>query len=127
MKVGQYKTIDDYIKTFPKEAQSILKKIRLTIKELAPEATEGISYQMPVFKLNGNLVYFGGFKDHVSFFPGSSEVVMSEFKKELANYKTSKGTIQFQLDKPIPYDLIKRIVKFRVSQNLAKSKNKNKY
>ncbi len=123
----KFETIDKYIESFPSDVQSILKRIRQTIKKSAPKATEGISYGMPVFKLNGNLVYFGGFKDHISLFPGSSVIVMSEFKKELEGLKTSKGTIQFRLDKPVPYNLIKRITEFRVKENLQKNKNKNKY
>ena len=111
-------SIDDYISDFPPEVQAILKKMRVTIKKVVPEAEETISYGIPTFKLNGNLVHFGGFKDHVSFFPSSSPIEV--FKKELAPYKISKGTIRFELDQAIPYDLITEIVKFRVKENLAK-------
>jgi len=94
------------------------------IKKSAPQAEETISYQMPAFKLNGNLVYFAAFKDHIGFFPTSSGV--AAFKKELSKYATSKGTIRFPLGKPIPFDLVRKIVKFRVKENLDKTKNKRK-
>mgnify|MGYP006269424957 CR=1 FL=1 len=96
-KVG---TIDEYIAAFPKQIQDILQKLRQTIKESAPQAQEAISYQIPTFKLNANLVHFAAFKDHIGFFPTSSGV--AAFKKELSEYETSKGTIRFPLDKPIP-------------------------
>ncbi len=119
---GTPKNIDDYIARYPKEIQQILKKMRQTIRAAAPQAAETISYQMPAFTLHGNLVYFAAFKDHVSFFPTSSGV--AKFKKELAGYKGSKGTIQFPPDKPIPYGLIGRIVKFRVKENIARAEAK---
>ncbi len=109
---------DSYIQSYPKDVQALLKKIRLTIKKAAPKAGQKISYGIPTFTLNGNLVHFGGFKDHVGFFPGASGVVA--FKKELSAYKTSKGTIRFPFDKPIPYGLIIKIVKFRVKENTSK-------
>ena len=112
------KTIDDYIAQFPRDIQEKLQKLRKTIGESAPQATEAISYQIPTFKLNGNLVHFAAFKDHISFFPTSSGV--AAFEKELSRYKISKGTIQFPLDTPIPLDLVRRIVKFRVQENLGK-------
>ena len=118
----KYLTIDEYISQLPKETQVILQKIRQTIKSAAPMATEAISYGIPTFKLNGNLVHFGGFKNHIGFFPGSNPVEF--FKEELKDYKTSKGTIQFPLDKPIPHDLIKKIVKLRVEQNTKKVASK---
>ena len=120
----KFNTIDEYISLFPKNIQEILEKIRHTIKKSAPQAEETISYQMPAFKLNGNLVYFAAFKDHIGFFPTSSGV--AAFKKELSKYATSKGTIRFPLDKPIPFDLVRKIVQFRVQENLAKGKNKSK-
>ena len=110
-----YKTIDEYIKDFPEEIQNILEKMRETIHETAPEATEAISYQIPTFKLNGNLVHFAAFKNHIGFFPTSSGI--TAFKKELSKYNTSRGTVQFPLGKPIPYGLVKKIVKFRVKEN----------
>lgn len=113
-------TIDEYIAQYPKEVQLVLEKMRKTIHEVVPEASENISYGIPTFKLNGNLVHFGAFKKHVGFFPGSSGV--AAFQKELTQYVTSKGTIQFQLNEPIPYDLIKKITEFRVKEQLKKNK-----
>jgi uncharacterized protein YdhG (YjbR/CyaY superfamily) len=115
----QFKTIDEYIVHFPAAVGVILKKIRTAIRNAAPKAQEAITYGIPTFTLNGkNLVHFGGFKNHVSFFPTSSGV--REFSKELAKYNTSRGTVQFPLGKPIPYGLLARIVKFRVRENLNK-------
>ena len=115
----QFGTIDEYIKTFPDDVQSILEKMRQTIKEAAPEAVEVISYQMPAFKLNGrDLVYFAAWKDHIGFYPIPSGI--EAFKKELSSYKQGKGSVQFPIDKPIPYDLVKKIVKYRVTENLEK-------
>ena len=111
-------TIDEYIAQFPEKIQVSLKKIRQTIRENAPEAQETISYQIPTFRLNGNLVHFAAFKDHIGFFPTSS--ARRTFEKELSKYKGGKGTIQFPLDEPIPYNLIKKIVRFRVKENLSK-------
>ena len=113
------KTIDEYIAGFPQEVQEILQKIRQTIRAAAPDAEEKISYQIPTFTLKGNLVHFGAFKKHIGFFPASSGV--AKFKRELAEYKTSKGTIQFPLDEPIPFALISKITKFRVKENLARA------
>ena len=111
--------IDEYIKLFPIEIQKILESIREIIKKAAPTATEAISYQMPTFKLNGkNLVHFAAFKNHIRLFPTPSGV--SAFEKNLKSYRTSKGTIQFPLDKPIPYDLIKKIVEFRLWESTSK-------
>ncbi len=118
------KDIDDYIAHYPKDIQSILKKLRQTIHAAAPQATETISYQMPAFAQHGILVYFAAFKDHVSFFPTSSGI--AKFEKEMAAYKHFKGTVQFPLDRPIPYGLISRITKFRVKENLAKAEAKKK-
>ena len=110
--------IDEYIANFPKDVQAILQKVRTTIQEAAPEATEKISYQMPCFYLEGNLVYFAAWKNHLGFYPVSSGI--EKFKKELSAYEFSKGTVKFPFDEPIPYGLIQRIVKFRVEENLAK-------
>ncbi len=108
----QFGTMDEYIKTFPKDVQSILEKMRQTIRKAAPEAVEAISYQMPTFKLNGkNLIHFAAFKNHIGFYPIPSGI--EAFKKELSPYKQGKGSVQFPLDKPIPYDLVKKIVIFR--------------
>jgi uncharacterized protein YdhG (YjbR/CyaY superfamily) len=118
----EYTTIDEYISTFPKNVQVTLEALRQAIKEAAPNAEEAISYQMPAFRLNGVLVYFAAFKNHIGFYPTSSGV--AEFKKELSQYEVSKGTIRFPLDKPIPLDLIKKIVKYRVKENMDKSLSK---
>jgi len=118
------KDIDAYIARFPREVQPVLKKIRATIKKAAPGAEEGISYGIPVFKEKGNLVYFGGFKHHISYFPTSSAI--RTFKKELAGYATARGTVRFDLDKPVPYALIARITAFRVKENRAKARAKAK-
>ncbi len=115
-----FKTIDSYIKTFPGDVEELLQKIRITIRKAAPKAEEAIKYGIPTFVLNGNLVHFGGFKNHIGFFPGPSGV--KQFTTELKKYKTSKGTIQFQLDQAIPFTLIAKIVKFRVKENQNKSK-----
>jgi len=113
----QFKTIDEYIKTFPNDVQAILEKMRQTIRKAAPEAVETISYQMPTFKLNGRgLVYFAGFKNHVGFYPIPSGI--AAFEKELSPYKQGKGSVQFPMDKPVPYDLVRKIVIFRMKQNL---------
>ena len=109
-----YKDIDQYIATFSKDIQMILQQIRETIREVAPEATEAISYQMPTFKLKGNLVHFAAYKKHIGFYPTPNGI--SGFKEELSKYPTSKGAVQFPLDRPIPYDLIRRIVKYRVDE-----------
>jgi uncharacterized protein YdhG (YjbR/CyaY superfamily) len=118
-----FKTIDEYINTFPEDVQIILKKMRHTIRKAAPEVSEVISYQMPGFKLNGSLVWFAAFKNHIGFYPTSSGI--ETFKNELSSYKNSKGAVQFPLDKPIPYDLVEKIVLFRVKENLAKKKTYN--
>lgn len=112
------KEVDVYIKNFPKGTQTILNKVRSTIRKAVPQAEETMSYGIPTFRLNGNLVHFGGFKKHIGFFPTSSSVL--KFKKELLPYKTSKGTVQFPLDKSIPFDLIYKITKFRVIENSKK-------
>lgn len=111
----KYKTIDDYLKSFPEDVRIILEKVRQTIRKAAPEAEEIISYQIPTFRLNGNLVHFAAFKHHIGFFPTPSGV--EAFKKEISQYKWSKGTIQFPLDEPVPYDLIEKITMFRVQEN----------
>jgi uncharacterized protein YdhG (YjbR/CyaY superfamily) len=118
----QLKTIDEYIATFPKEVQDVLEKIRSAITESAPEAEEAISYGIPAFRLNGSRgsVYFAGWKNHIGFYPTPSGI--EAFKKELAPFKQEKGSVQFPLDKPIPYDLVKKIVRYRVTENLEKGK-----
>jgi len=114
----QFKTIDEFISAFPKNVQDILEELRRVIRESAPESEETISYGIPTFKLNGNLVHFGAFKNHIGFYPTSSGIVA--FKKELSPYKHSKGSVQFPIDKPIPFGLVKKIVRYRVKENLDK-------
>jgi uncharacterized protein YdhG (YjbR/CyaY superfamily) len=115
-----YKSIDEYILQFPPEIQDILNTLRKVIKEAAPEAKEKISYQMPTFDLHGNLVHFAAHKNHIGFYPAPSGV--EAFKQELSEYKSSKGAIQFPIEKSLPYELIIRIVKFRVAENIKKVK-----
>ncbi len=119
-----FATIDEYIAMFPADIQEKLQEIRRTIKAAAPEATEKISYQMPTFYLNGNLVHYAAFKNHIGFYPAPSGI--EEFKEELAVYQSSKGAVRLPLDKPLPLDLVSRIVKYRVSENLKKSQVKKK-
>lgn len=113
------KNVDEYIRSFPPKVQTILKKIRQTIKKTAPKAEEVISYGIAGYKYHGILIYFAGFTNHVSIYPAPRTA--PEFKKELNSYKGGKGTIQFPLDKPIPSDLVKRIVKYRMLQNEEKA------
>jgi uncharacterized protein YdhG (YjbR/CyaY superfamily) len=115
---------DEYIAMFPENIQQLLQKLRATIKRAAPNAEEVISYKMPAFKLNGMLVWFAANKEHIGFYPTASPIVA--FKKELVNYKTSKGAIQFPIEKPIPLKLIKDIVQYRVKENLNKANVKKK-
>src|ERR1700730_7337039 len=116
----QFKTIDEYIETFPEDVQSILEKMRQTIRKAAPEAEEAISYQIPTFKLYGNLVHFAAFKNHIGFFPTTSGI--AAFKKELSPYAGSKGTVRFPIEKPVPYDLVRKIVMFRRKENLERKR-----
>ncbi|MCL5949868.1 MAG: DUF1801 domain-containing protein [Candidatus Bathyarchaeota archaeon] len=110
-----FKTTDEYIASFPQNTQVVLQQVRQAIKEAAPQAQEVISYSMPAFKQNGILVWFAAFKNHIGFFPKVS--AMEAFKRELFPYQTSKGTIRFPLDEPIPVDLVREIVKFRVKED----------
>ena len=119
---NKIESIDDYIKSYPPDVQKILQEIRKTIKKMAPVAEEAISYQIPTFKLNGNLVHFAAFKKHIGFYPGSKAI--NVFKKEIASYKSSKGTVQFPLEKPLPLSLIKKIVDYRVKESSQKVKAK---
>lgn len=116
------KDFDDYFDRFPKEVQQRLQKIRLAIKKAAPQAKEKISYGIPSFTLNGMLVWFAAFKNHIGFYPRTSAI--AAFKKELSAYKGAKGSVQFPFDRPLPLSLISRIVKFRVKENLTKGKKK---
>jgi uncharacterized protein YdhG (YjbR/CyaY superfamily) len=116
-----YKTIDEYIATFPKSIQSILEELRHVIRDSAPDVAEMISYGIPTFDLNKrHLVHFAAYKNHIGFYPTSSGIMA--FKRELSSFKTSKGTVQFPIDKPIPFDLVKKMVRFRVKENLSKKK-----
>ena len=119
-----YGSIDEYISAFPPEIQDTLQTMRQVIQESAPKAKEKISYQMPTFELYGNLVHFAVFKKHIGFYPASDGV--EEFQEELKEYRTSKGAIQFPFDKPVPYELIRRIVKFRAARNVEKAESKTK-
>lgn len=115
-------SVDAYIAGFPDDVQEILRRIRATIKEAAPDAQEAITYRLPTFTLHSNLVHFGAFKDHIGFYPDPSGI--DAFRDELAPYRLSKGAIQFPLNEPIPYDLIRRITAYRVQENLAKAEAK---
>ena len=117
-------SIDAYIAGSPEEVRQILEKIRMTIRKAAPQAEETISYQMPTFRLNGNLVHFAAFENHIGFYPTPSGI--DKFKNELSAYKSAKGSVQFPLDQPIPYSLITKIVKFRVKENLEQAAAKGK-
>lgn len=118
------KNIDEYIAGFPKGVQEILQKIRMTIRKAAPHAEETIKYQMPTFTLKGNLVHFAAFKKHIGFYPAPTGT--EKFQKEISVYKGAKGSVRFPLDKPIPFDLISKIVKFRVKENLERAEAKGK-
>jgi len=118
------KNMDEYIAGFPHDVQEILEKIRLTIRKAAPDAEETISYQMPTFTLKGNLVHFAAYKKHIGLYPAPSGT--EKFKKELSGYKAAKGSVRFPLDRPIPFDLISQIVKFRVKENLSRAEAKGK-
>ena len=117
----KFESIDGYIASFPKNVQTVLEQIRQAIKDAAPKAEDAISYNMPAFRLNGNLVWFGAFKNHIGFYPRESAI--EEFKEKLSGYEVSKvqGTVKFPLDKPMPLDLIKEMVRFRVKENLKKT------
>jgi uncharacterized protein YdhG (YjbR/CyaY superfamily) len=114
-----YKSIDEYIMTFPQEVQKILNELREVIKAAAPEAEEKISYQMPTFYLKGNLVHFAAYKRHLGFYPTPSGI--EAFKEELSVYEGAKGSVRFPIDKPLPLELISEIVKFRVAENTKNS------
>jgi uncharacterized protein YdhG (YjbR/CyaY superfamily) len=122
MDIKKPENIDQYIGAFPNEVQEILEKIRRTIQKAAPDATEKISYAMPAFEQNGIVVYFAAFKNHIGLYalPSGHEA----FQEELSKYKSGKGSVQFPLNQPMPFDLITKIVKFRVKENLEKVKKK---
>jgi len=122
MEKSKAATIDEFIAGFPEDVQVILQKIRTTIQKAAPSAKEAINYGIPTFTLNGNLVHFSAFKNHIGFYPTPGALLA--FKKELASYKGAKGSVQFPFDKPIPYSLISKIVKYRVKEATAKGGSK---
>ena len=124
-KKASFTSIDEYIATFPEDVQKILQQLRETIKAAAPQAEEKISYQMPTFTLNGTyLVYFAGWKTHIAFY--GAPRANAEFKEDLSAYETGPGTLKFPLAEPMPFDLITKIVKFRVTENLKRT-DKKKY
>jgi uncharacterized protein YdhG (YjbR/CyaY superfamily) len=124
MEENKIESIGAYILNFSPEIQEILETLRKVIKESAPDAEEKISWQMPTFVLHGNLVHFAAHKNHIGFYPGPSGI--AEFKHELSEYKGAKGSVQFPLNKPLPYELISRIVKFRVAENKKEAEDKLK-
>jgi uncharacterized protein YdhG (YjbR/CyaY superfamily) len=121
-KMKDYTSIDAYIADFPEKVQELLQTMRATIHAAAPEATEAIKYGIPTFILNGNLVHFGGYKSHIGFYPAPRGI--EAFKDETSKYEGGKGTLQFPIDKPLPLDLVTKIVKFRVQDNLERKKRK---
>ena len=118
----QVKTIDEYINMFPEDVQRILNELRQTIRDAAPEAKETINYQMPTFTLNGNLVHFAAFKNHIGFYPTPTGI--EAFKEDLSVYKGAKGSVQFPIDQPLPLSLIRRIVEYRVKENSERKPKK---
>lgn len=114
--------ISHYIASFPEETRELLEMVRTTVHAAAPEATEKISYAMPTFFLNGNLVHFAAYQNHIGFYPGASGI--ANFQDKISGYKNSKGAVQFPIGKPVPFDLITEIVKFRVNENLQKKRKK---
>ncbi|EMO91482.1 iron chaperone [Leptospira noguchii] len=118
-----FKNINEYINLFPEDVQDKLRKLRSTIRKAAPNAEEKISYQMPAFALNGNLIYFAAYKKHIGFYPTSSGI--KKFQTELTKYKTTKGAIQFPMDQPLPLKLIAKIVKYRIKENTQTKKSKS--
>lgn len=118
----KFQTVDAYIATFPAKTKTILKSLRTTIKETAPQAEEVISYNMPAFKLDGILVWYAAYKEHIGFYPKPSAI--EKFRKELAGYKQSKGAIQFPIDAPLPLTLVTKIVKYRIRENQETAKAK---
>ncbi len=124
MKAANFNNVDEYIALFSDDVQQQLQQLRQSIKDAAPTAEECISYQMPAYKQNGALVYFAAYKNHIGFYPTASGI--SNFTNDFKNYKSSKGAVQFPIDKPLPLALIKKIVKFKVKENLDKLKRKGK-
>jgi uncharacterized protein YdhG (YjbR/CyaY superfamily) len=121
---GGFDSIDEYIATFSEDIQKILQELRAVVKAAAPEATEKISYQMPTFFLKGNLVHFAAYNKHIGFYPTPSGI--EAFQEELSVYKSAKGSIQFPIDQPLPFDLIRRIVHYRVAENIRNAESKTR-
>ena len=117
---GQFRTIDEYIAGFPEHVRDILEELRRVIRQAAPQAEEAMRYGIPTFRLNGNLVHFAAFKHHIGFYPTPSAI--EAFKEELFPYKQSKGSVHFPMDKQMPYDLVRKIVTYRVAENLERGK-----
>ena len=116
------KNVDEYIAGFPKETQKLLKQVRATIRKAVPKAQETIKYGMPAYVYHGNLVYFAGYKNHIGFYPVPSGD--ASLKKEILEYKTGKGSIQFPLEKPMPLELIRKMIDFRIHENLQKKRGR---
>ena len=116
----KYTMVDEYISSFPVETQKILQQLRQDLQQMVPEAKQKIGYGIPTFTLNGNLVHFAGYKNHIGLYPGSKAIEV--FEDKLKGYHTSKGTVQFPIDQPLPMDLINKIVTFCVAQNVTKKK-----
>lgn len=121
---AQWKDIDEYIALFPESTQEILHKLRAVIREVAPDAAESINYGIPTFSLEGNLVHFGAYKNHIGFYPAPSGI--DAFRKELSGYEGAKGSVKFPIDQPLPFELIAEIVRFRVIENLERAEEKKK-
>lgn len=124
MQATKFKNVDSYILQFPASTQSLLQELRKTIRSTAPDAEETISYNMPAYKWKGMLCYFAGYENHIGFYPTASPIAF--FENELSAYQTSKGTVQFPLHKPIPKNLVKKMVKFKLQENQAKADLKKK-
>jgi len=120
MRTSTSKSIDAFISGYPPDVQVVLQELRQTIKDAAPEAGEKITYGIPTFTFHGNLVHFSAYRTHIGFYPGSSGI--KTFASELKPYETAKGTVRFPIDKPLPFPLLRKIVLFRVKENLSKKK-----
>ena len=118
----KFKSVDEYFNSFPEDTRHILEQIRKTVQYAAPQATEVISYNMPAIKLNGVLVYYAAYQDHIGFYPTASGI--ESFKKDFSEYKWSKGAVQFPIGRPMPLDLIAKIVRFRLQEAIAKENKK---
>lgn len=125
MATTSFRTVDQYIATFPERVQEMLQTVRAAIRAAAPDAEEGISYQIPAYKFERVAVYFGGFKNHYSLFAVNSESLTETFKEELARYTVTKGTIKFPIGEPVPEELVRRIVRHRVEEHLGRPQQKH--